>query len=63
MVVFDLFKPFGMHFVPFPLVGQDAGVSPFPVVYIETCCAAAVAFDVEGRVGGDEINGFAVHAA
>ena len=61
IVVFDFFEPFGMDFVPPPLVGEDSGIAPFPFVYIVSCGATAVPFGIEWWVGGDEVNGLAVH--
>ena len=56
-----LFQPDGMDFVPFPLVGQDAGVAPLPLVHIKAGGAGPVAGGVKGRVGGNQIHRFAVH--
>ena len=52
-----------MNLVPFPLVGQYAGIAPSLVINVKTCRSTAIALGVEGRVGGDEVYGLAVHAA
>ena len=59
VIVFDLLEPDGMDLVPRPLVGEDAGVSPLPVIDVEAGGSAAVAARVEGRVGCDEVDGLA----
>ena len=63
VLVFNLVEPDRVDFVPLPLVGQDAGVSPLPVVDVVAGGAGAVPLGVERRVGGDEVDGLIVHAA
>ena len=53
IIVFDFFQPSRMDFVPLPLVGQNAGITPSPVINVEASGAAAVPLGVEGRVGTD----------
>lgn len=38
-------------------------IHPFCFVCVEVGCAAAVAFNVEGWIGSDEVYGVTVHAA
>ena len=60
--VFDFFQPNGMDFIPFPLVGEDTGVAPAPIVHVEASCTCPVPLGVERRIGSNQVNGFAVHS-
>ena len=62
VIVLDFLKPFRVDFVPFPLVRENSGIAPFPVIYIEACSSAPVPFRIEWGVGSDEINRLTIHS-